>query len=211
MAEPVVYAENIEPPVDAVVFSDILTYADFMQLYPVFIAAFMVMASLFNKDFKGIVWLGCAIIGIAMMHGISGFFKTADTCVKKGRDLIPKLSGVANLSISSFFILFTLMYIVCPMAHYKDWNYYIILGFLFLYMSDAYMKTQMLCITSKGIFIGSVFGLAYGWICYMIMQSAGHKLLYFNTSSSNDVYCSKPKKQTFKCYVYKNGEIISAV
>ena len=69
----------------------------------------------------------------------------------------------------------------------------------------------MFCITPKGVFIGSVFGIAYGWICYMIIQSAGPKLLYFNTSSSNDVYCSRPKKQTFKCYVYKNGEIISAV
>ena len=107
MAEPVVYAEEIAP--DAIIVSDILTYADFMQLYPVFIATFMVMTSLFNKDFKGIVWLGCAIVGVAMMHGISGFFKSSVECVKQGRDLIPKLAGVANLSVSSFFILFTLM------------------------------------------------------------------------------------------------------
>ena len=55
-------------------------------------------------------------------------------------------------------------------------------------------------------------GLFFGWIFYSIIHSAGgDKLLYFNTISSNNVYCSKPKKQQFKCYVYKNGEIISAV
>lgn len=188
-----------------------LDYVDFMQLYPVFIAVFMVMTSLFNKDFKGIIWLGCSIIGVALMHAISGFFTSTAECAMQGNNLIPKLLGVANLSVSSFLILFTLMYLICPMAQYKDWNYYIILGFLCLYMSDIYIKLKMFCITPKGVFIGSVFGIAYGWICYMIIQSAGPKLLYFNTSSSNDVYCSRPKKQTFKCYVYKNGEIISAV
>jgi hypothetical protein len=184
---------------------------DFIQLYPVFIAVFMVMSSLFNKDFKGIVWLGCAVIGVGLMHTISEFFTAPCPNKTPITNLLPKLIGVTNLSISSFFILFTLMYLVCPMAHYKDWNYYIILGFLCLYMTDIYVKLKLFCISSKGVFIGSVFGLAYGWICYMIMQSAGHKLLYFNTSVSNDVYCSRPKKQTFKCYVYKNGEIISSV
>jgi len=190
-----------------------LNYVDFMQLYPVFIAAFMIMTSLSNKDFKGLIWLGFSIIGVGMMHGISDYFKSDIECtmVQDVNNLIPKLLGVANLSVSSFFILFTLMYLTCPMAHYKDWNYYIILGFLCLYMSDVYIKLKLFCITPKGVFIGSVCGLVYGWICYMIMQSAGPKLLYFNTSSSNDVYCSRPKKQTFKCYVYKNGEIISAV
>ena len=51
-----------------------LNYVDFMELYPVFIAVFMIMTSLFNKDFKGIVWLGCLIIGVSLMHGISDFF-----------------------------------------------------------------------------------------------------------------------------------------
>ena len=107
------------------------------------------------------------------MHGISDFFTSSVECTMQGKNLIPKLLGVPNLSISSFFILFTLMYLICPMAQYKDWNYYIILGFLCLYMSDVYIKLKMFCITPKGIFVGSIFGLVYGWICYMIMKSAG--------------------------------------
>jgi len=33
-------------------------------------------------------------------------------------------------------------------------------------------------------------------------------LLFFNAEPSNNVICARPKKQTFKCFVYKNGEVI---
>jgi hypothetical protein len=35
-------------------------------------------------------------------------------------------------------------------------------------------------------------------------------LLYFDELESNNVTCSRPSKQTFKCSVYKNGELISS-
>jgi hypothetical protein len=52
-------------------------------------------------------------------------------------------------------------------------------------------------------------GLAVG--CVFTMN--GLKLeqyLMFNEISSDKVMCSVPKKQTFKCAVYKNGELIGS-
>jgi hypothetical protein len=179
-----------------------------MQLYPLFITAFMIMTSLFNKDVKGLVWLGCIILGVLAARFIARYF-VDNSC---GPVLISAISGYTNLSISSFFIIFTLFYLIFPMQQNKDWNYYVILGFLALYMSDAILKTRYFCISARGVFLGTVLGIVFSWICVAILKVAkGDKLLYFNTISSNDVYCTKPKKQTFKCYVYKNGEIISAV
>ena len=34
-------------------------------------------------------------------------------------------------------------------------------------------------------------------------------LLYFDEFISNNVVCSRPTEQTFRCSVYKNGELIS--
>jgi hypothetical protein len=37
------------------------------------------------------------------------------------------------------------------------------------------------------------------------------KFLFFNETSNNTQVCSMPKKQTFKCAVYKNGELLSNI
>ena len=66
--------------------------------------------------------------------------------------------------------------------------------------------------TGLGIFAGAAIGGLYSWGCYSLLHAnGGDKFLYFNTVSSNNVYCSKPKKQQFKCNVYKGGEIISTL
>ena len=96
----------------------------------------------------------------------------------------------------------------------KDWNYYVVVGFLGILIMDTMVKFQMFpnCTKKTGILVGVFLGAMYSILCYnIILVAGGDKLLYFNTVSSNNVYCSKPKKQTFKCYVYKNGEIISQV
>jgi hypothetical protein len=185
---------------------------DFMQMSPIFIAVFMLMTSLFNGDVKAIIWLGCAIVGIALIIWMSPLFKSESTCVNTKGAIIDVFSNYPNLSVSTFFILFTLTYLILPMQQNKDWNYYVIVGFLGMFAVDTLLKLKHFCTTTLGIFTGSVIGIIFSLCCYLVIRKAGgDKILYFNTVSSNNVYCSKPKKQQFKCFVYKNGEIISAV
>jgi hypothetical protein len=185
---------------------------DFMQMSPIFISVFMLMTSLFNGDVKAIIWLWCAIVGIAIIISISPLFKTESTCSNTKEPIIAIFSNYPNLSISTFFIMFTLTYLIIPMQQNKDWNYYVIVGFLGMMAIDTLIKLKHFCATGLGIFSGSVIGIIFSLICYtVIRQAGGDKILYFNTVSSNNIYCSKPKKQQFKCFVYKNGEIISAV
>ena len=45
----------------------------------------------------------------------------------------------------------------------------------------------------------------------MLLHEAGYdSLLYFDELLSNKVACSRPSKQSFKCSVYKGGELISS-
>ena len=57
-----------------------------------------------------------------------------------------------------------------------------------------------------GAIVGFVF--AAGW--YAVFEAAGlSSLMYFNEINSNRVLCKKPSKSTFKCAVYKNGQLVS--
>ena len=186
---------------------------EFMQMSPIFIAVFMLMTSMFNGDVKAFVWLMCAIVGVVALIPIStlGIFKDTNCNKPQPNVVIDVFWKYQNLSVSTFFIVFTLMYLFLPMLQTQDWNYYVIVGFLGILAVDTLFKLKY-CTTNLGIFSGFVLGAGFGWLCYLIISSAnGDKLLYFNTVSSNNIYCSRPKKQQFKCYVYKNGEIISTL
>jgi len=193
----------------------------FVQLSPVFISSFMLLSSIFSGDVKAFIWLALSIVGIVIIFLLqqTSLFQdkvplaipVQDNCADP---LIPLFTNFPTLSVSTFFIVFTFVYLVQPMIMNNDWNYYVIVGFLGILAMDTMVKFQLfpLCTRKSGILSGTVFGILYSMICYnAILAAGGNKLLYFNTVSSNNVYCSRPKKQTFKCYVYKNGSIVSAV
>jgi len=76
---------------------------------------------------------------------------------------------------------------------------------------DGYVKLSDRCSSMLGIFMGGIIGGILGLVWYTIFHSAGKdSLLYFDEMASNNVICSRPAKQTFKCSVYKNGELISS-
>jgi hypothetical protein len=190
----------------------------FVQLSPVFIGSFMLMNSIFSGDIKAFIWLFLSIVGIVLIFVLEKNIFHED--VNYGSDdncadpLIPLFTNFPILSVSTFFIVFTLVYLIQPMFMNKDWNYYVVIGFLGILIMDTMVKFQLFpnCTKTKGILSGAALGILYSMICYnAILAAGGNNLLYFNTISTNNVYCSKPKKQTFKCYVYRNGQIISSV
>ena len=197
-----------------------LELIDFAQLSPLFISSFMMMNSMFNGDFKAFFWLLMSILGILLCRVIHTFFEKKEIAVnvqsidKCNDALLPLFTNYPIISVSTFFIVFTMVYLILPMMMNNDWNYYVIVGFLGILIMDTMVKFTYfkICTRKTGVLVGLLVGCVYSFMCYEIMHYAGmDKLLYYNTVSSNNIYCSKPKKQTFKCYVYKNGEIISAV
>ena len=63
-----------------------------------------------------------------------------------------------------------------------------------------------------GVFIGGVIGYLLGSLFYMIIDISGHKdLLFFNEIASDKAICEKPTRKTFKCQVYKNGQLIKTM
>ena len=61
-----------------------------------------------------------------------------------------------------------------------------------------------------GVISGGIIGYVIGIVYYSILKSTGNeRFLYLNELKSNNVVCSKPSEQQFKCAVYKNGQLIS--
>ena len=62
------------------------------------------------------------------------------------------------------------------------------------------------------LIVNILSGSALAAIVVSILYSfGGGKYLFFNEVSSDKEICYQPKQQTFKCQVYKNGELIGTV
>jgi len=190
---------------------------NYTSIIPVYIAFFMVMTSAFNQDGKGWFWLLCVIIGVGIikffLEKVSPIFTPTLEFPQMKATLLNHEGSIfnnyPNCSVSAFIIMFTLIYLIMSMSVTQDWNYWVITLFIILYLIDVLYSKKY--ISLSGRFIGTVLGVVYGVICFFIAKKiAPTKLLYFTVDASNRKYCSRPKKQQFKCFVYKGGQLISS-
>jgi len=190
---------------------------NYTSIIPVYIAFFMIMTSVFNQDVKAWFWLCCVIVGVFLIkmyfEKVNPLFSSPIVYDKFTATVVtPQITIFNNYptcSVSAFIIMFTILYLILSMNSNNDWNYWVITIFIILYLIDVFYSKHY--IPLYGRVIGTCLGALYGLICYLIAKKvAGDKLLYFTVDASNRKYCSRPKKQQFKCFVYKGGQIISS-
>ena len=191
--------------------SNVLQFFSFIS--PTLLVFFMFMSSLFNQNLKGLVYLAGLLI--ASLFNI--FFMNL---IGSGRDEneafscsifdIPHVSQYNSPYPSSLIIAFTVAYLVLPMKYNNQMNY-AVLGFLLCLLGiDILTKVQNKCTTYAGAVLGGLVGFLLGTVWYILFHGAGFDaLMYFDELRSDSVVCSRPTKQTFKCSVYKNGQLIS--
>jgi hypothetical protein len=118
-----------------------------------------------------------------------------------------------NATYSIFILCFTFVYFLGPMIIYNNINYQIIIVFLTYIVFDILIKKSYDCVSfsSPNILLGDFFGgIGLGIASILIMNSTNKNVLFINEIPSNKEICSMPSKQTFKCSVYKNGELVSS-
>ena len=59
-----------------------------------------------------------------------------------------------------------------------------------------------------GDFIGG--GLLAMGIVFLMYAGNSDRFLFFADQTANGTICSRPKSQTFRCAVYKNGELVTS-
>jgi hypothetical protein len=92
-------------------------------------------------------------------------------------------------------------------------NYWIFSGLIVYFLSDVFIKIYKGCLIKMSeLFLNVLTGLASSALIVTLMYAGGSsKYLFFNEISSGQSMCYQPSKQTFKCNVYKNGELIGEV
>ena len=96
-----------------------------------------------------------------------------------------------------------------PMILANQMNIPMIIVLGLLYMGDAVTRIVRGCLGPVNVFLGTLIGglLGAGYASAFYYTKNGN-LLYFNEIISNNVVCSRPQKQKFKCAIYKNGELV---
>lgn len=186
----------------------------FALLSPFLMIFLLVMLSIFNGDIKAIVYLSglliSSILNIFLMNYIKSPVDKDESFMCNIID-IPYLTQYNSPSLSSLFISFTLSYLLLPMLNNNQLNYPVLITLLFILGSDTLNKLLNKCTTIIGSVYGIIIGSLLGILWYILWYSTGNEdLLYFGKYTSNNIQCSKPSKQMFKCSVYKNGQIISS-
>ena len=177
---------------------------------PIILAVSITSLSFIFQNFKGLIYLGfllavCIIRNyIYMLSGSPPIVNDRTICNSV------QYSKYGNPTFSAFVFAFTIMYLSMPMFSNGAANLWIFVSLVAYACVDIFIKVYKNCIPKMGdLFLNVLMGLASGAAIVSLMYVGGSgKFLFFNEVSSNKDVCYKPKEQTFKCNLYKNGELV---
>jgi hypothetical protein len=185
----------------------------FLSFYsPIIIAVCMVSLSFIFQNFKGFIFLGF-LLGCSIIRSYIYSLNGAETIVND-RSICNSVqySKYGNSTYSAFVFAFTSMYLFLPMFSNGGINFWMVSSMLIYFFIDIFIKIYKKCIIKMTDLILNVLsGLVSAAIIIMLMYAggSGSYLFYNETTSSNTDVCTVPDKQTFRCHVYKNGELIA--
>ena len=190
---------------------NVLVFFSFFS--PIILAITITTLSFIFQNFKGFIYLGfllgCVVLRsfIYMMNGASPVVNDGTICTSI------QYSKYGNPTFSAFVFAFTIMYLSFPMFSNGAPNFWVFSALLVYFFLDLFIKIYKNCIVKIGdLFLNILLGLASSALIVSLMYAGGSgKYLFFNEVSSNKEICSQPKKQTFKCSLYKNGELVGNI
>jgi hypothetical protein len=151
------------------------------------------------------------IFSLAAMTTDAKFDKTIGSAFyKRECNFVSFPYGLSEYTIPNFnstALSFIFAYIYLPMVQFESYNLVLLSIIMVMFFIDAVTKVMNGCTPIVGVLMGMAVGWIVGYLWYLIVAGANNNLIYFNNTNTNPI-CSRPNNQTFKCKVYKNGEII---
>lgn len=189
----------------------------FLRLAPFVLASFFTLASIFNQDFKGFVYLVGLLFSsfitmiAAKLPYINKLRRPEDSPEICNVLTIGQTDNLSDLPLGQSALTYTFAYLLFSILKYKMvlqniptlvfFPLLIIFDFIWNLNNSCYSFFQLLTSLSVGGIIGIIWAS-------VIASSKTPALMYFSSLSSKEV-CTRPSKNTFKCNVYKNGKLIS--
>jgi hypothetical protein len=189
----------------------------FLRLAPFILVCFFTLSSILNQDFKGLVYIAGLLLScfttILLGNAFSDFIPKLDDKPDICNMISMSSNGdISNLPLGQSVISFTFGYLLYPLIKLQIFkkNIPTLVFFPVLLLFDIIWNVKNSCYTPPQLFlsliIGGLLGAFWG---YIISKANNPSLQYFAGTSGNEV-CSAPSNTTFKCDVYKNGELLSS-
>lgn len=190
---------------------NIIVFLSFFS--PIILAISITSLSFIFQNFKGLIYLGfligCCILRnfVYQMSGSNPILNDKTICTSI------QYSKYGNPSFSSFVFAFTIMYLAYPMFSNGAPNLWVFISLVSYFFIDMFIKIYKNCIVKMSdLFINVLLGVASAAFIVSMMYIGGSgKYLFFNEVSSNKDICYQPDKQTFKCQVFKDGELVGNI
>lgn len=197
----------------------ILLYFSFFS--PFILIFSIIIYSVIFQNYKGLIYLAFifALTFLRMcVYKVMPLFDTSgrlEICDSVYTSLFLRESNHGgNDTYSVYVFAFTFFYICLPMFMFKNINVAIICAFVFGGIIEYCVKRVFKCINATEAILNLLVGSALGIIItiFLFKDKNTQKLLFINelTGGSNKEVCSMANKQTFKCSVYKNGELLAS-
>jgi hypothetical protein len=188
-----------------------LNIAVFMTFYsPVIVALSVTSLSFVFQNFKGFIFFGY-LLGSCILRNFAYMMNEA-TPIKDDHTICTSVqySQYGNATFSAFVFAFTIVYLSIPMFSEGDPNFWVFSALLVYFSVDVGIKMYKKCVISPvDLALNILAGAASAGLIVAAMYAGGSgSYLFFNQATSSSEKCSMPDTQTFRCSVYKNGELI---
>lgn len=190
----------------------------FFRLAPFILICFFALASFFNQDFKGIVYLAGLILTIfisALISNASGIESptTSDEICKMIEIGENDEFSKSPFSLTIYSYTFSYLLYVIIKYNFVLQNIPTIVFFPLLMFVDISWNMRYSCYTIQQIFLTIIIASLSGIAWAAIFDHFGiTELQYFMAvQGKGKDSCDTPKKTTFRCRVYKNGKLIGNI
>jgi hypothetical protein len=180
---------------------------------PIILAVSITSLSFMFQNFKGLIYLGFLLAVCIVRNYI--YMLSGSPPIVNDRTICNSVqySKYGNPTFSAFVFAFTIMYLSMPMFSNDAANLWVFVALIAYACVDIFIKVYKNCIPKMSdLFLNVLMGLASGAAIVSFMYIGGSgKYLFFNEVSSNKDVCYKPKEETFKCQVFKDGTLVGSL
>lgn len=177
---------------------------------PLTLSLYFILASIFNKDIKAIIYIAGLLIGtIVAWFPLVFILRHAsypdESAYCKVINVFPFLASYNVPSYSSYFITFTAAYLIIPMIKNNDMNGWVFALMIIILGVDSIVKLKQKCTSVLGVFLGMIVGLIWSCIWVFIFLYLQPELLYFDMVNGRKEMCSMPSQKEFVCQLYDSN------
>lgn len=190
----------------------------FLRLAPFILVCFFTLTSIFNQDFKGIVYIAglllSCFITIVIGNGLSEFIPIVSASDKPeicNMITVGSSGDISKLPLGQSVISFTFGYLLYTIVEQKivKQNISTIVFFPILLLFDMIWNAKNGCYSIWQLIYSLILGGLSGVLWSFIIASTNSPALRYFSGLNNNEICSVPSQQTFKCRVYQNGKLIA--